>query len=581
MSFPGRVEAQYDATLNIHGDALYSGESSATVELLSGRVTTGTKKNFGENSSTYPVSVVVRDLDGDPLSGYVRVMVTDGHSQTSAVPVQVSSTGQSDGWNWTANLKVKPVWLAKNNTSAANMDYNFDAATATYPVEMTGQAGITITVEKWSGAVGSSTLEDSCTIAVTIDVNISIIDSGVSSFSREWDTQPVVYVYNGGDLPAGGREGLAPTYNTEFSGTISNDSEDTQNIRLAGVLPNGDAYDFLNLTIGPGDSYTLPSGTGLDLEPGQELYLFASGITDAGGDPILTFGQGSNDLSFSWAASEQQDVRLITHAELEGQTLTVLGGDTAQESIPIPAGTSSRDRSLSIPAGTAGSQGAVEMLGGSILSETINSAGQRVIVISAPSGTGSTTSTATAVSPSGQSTTVTTTTTSGGTQITTSSSDVVSPTAGSGYVPGSNGTSSSTGASSSTATATDEAAQELQRIRAEIAAAGALLGTGGTAAELAGDLSADLEGKVEGLQTALDGIDSSLSPGNLFGVNTLAPGAAGNNFGDTSSITVNAGPVVGAMTLDFDLGVVSFIRGFLLVIVSLAWFFMLLKIAKV
>jgi hypothetical protein len=402
---------------------------------------------------------------------------------------------------------------------------------------------------------------DSVDVTVNLEYDVNLSNGTVTG---SWSEVPEINLYENGTLPPGGRPDIvtqAPTFNTNVDGTITNNSDTIQTLDLwANTGAGGAAELWGSVSVNPGE--TIPVSLGLNLDPGMAAYLAASGEVSGTGNNIISQGT-TESVNLTFPPQTPQDVTLIfDNGDFLPQTVTVGSEEAPQQYLTVEPGVSQQNFEYS---------GNVGVQGGTVQHQTTDNQGNVYITVSVPE-------TAQAATVTGSATVATSSGTTSVTTVQMPSGNTVTVGSGGGSgspVPSPDQTSPPAITSSSSGSSLDEAARELQEIRAELAAVAAAVESAPGETVPADDASAaSIENAQESLDTFLDG--TGVRDGEFFFIDGELPAF---DPGSVDSVTV---PFMGQThEIVFDSPYIPWFRGFILIAISVGWLLFLIRFCRV
>lgn len=548
----------------VNGTYVYSNFPSGSDTTKNGNAYGGYRRNV----TIAPITIIFHDTDGD---GNVWAKLhhnwNSGSITGNATTSGISDYGiQPDGYTVTAPTTAFVFSIFHSGSGSSYHD-------AIVPYGETQEF-----VSSFGGDFGlhgttSGTSTDYVNLAVVVNFEVENGQGGSSSLIHNWVEPVTINLYEGGVLPSGGRPPFTPTssgYDTDLSGTITNDSDTAQTLELwANTGPNGEPELQSSVTVEPGAS--IPYELGSNLGSGLSGYLVSSGEVIGGPSSGTVTGNNSGiDLSFPDQA--KQDVKIIFD---NGDFLPLdisLGSETApQQYISIPPGNSVHEVKLS-------TGGTILVNGADILQTVLNQQGGTTLIAQAPPGSGGSVNQTASATVTGAGGTVTTNVYElpSGNSVSVSTGPLDTSSPASPAVTG--GPSSAGTVSSSSSPLVDEAAAQIAAIRAELAASAELKSQ---EVEALGEVSQE---SANGIQTNIDGIIAATDPlidgigeGDFLFFDDVAPQPV--QIGQETQIQI---PWRGeTVTVDLDFPGRVFFRSALLVLAMVGIFMKLLAFSKV
>ena len=542
------AEAQESTSATVSGD--YVVNLSVTRTALDGSVFSGPHGIF----NMPPFDIVIHDTSGDGQQwSTIRVRETGGRFDddvtSSTFPHGLKPDQYARTWTLSDILFHAGPSGPSPNDSVTEYEETADGSiTAQFAVDLMAQHG---------------GVQDTVDIDITIQISVTVKENtggNTDNLTVTWGEVPQINLYEDGVLPPGGRPPVVsePVTNTNTDGTITNNSDTQQKLTFhADLDQDGEVEPVYELTIEPGQ--TLPVDLGIDLEAGTFGYWTATGDVTGVGDPIQASGDSQTfDLAFG-SEQEPTDIRLtIDNGDFITQPVDI-GSDIPQTVIVAPPGISTVDTTVNGPFS----------IGGGTVHDTVTDPnGDQHIVISVPPTSEPATVVSTSTGPGGTTKIVVL---PGGDQVVIGGDPVPTNPAAQDPLP-----KPPPAPTVSTDDSLSDAAAQLAAIRAEMAALGGStpaaddFGSSGGLIESASNLGE--------AQAAVEGIieDGGFLDGKVFFLeNQMQP----ISIGQVSSVEI---PIMNnSYTMDFDLPVVAWMRTFFLVMISVAWFFFMVKFAKV
>lgn len=562
--------------------------SSFNYSTADGHTYTGEGFLLGGGALVVNVPVVIHG-DGS-IYGAVRYRVTAGRAAQWYVS-QATKSG-TDEINHTMQARGYHVYGAqKVGDTGDGWDEEFSSYGGTVgdEVEISG-------VVEWLTAY-NGTVEDSVPFSFTMAMQATILENGTATAETITPGDvPTIHLYDGGNVPASGREGLSGDgidYNFDCT---NNDSIGRQFV-LVIQEPDGSKRTVTQTTVAPGQ--TLPVSGSEDCEEGTLMYLFLDGYVSTG--PAIngqSTGPGRTSIGGQviWGEGEDAQYRIgvmnDTGAPIDleirdgdtGRTIDIISVDpefgtyereyTVKATDPAPV-TFTSDQGVTVTGNESPQQDEVNTPT-VVVPDTADV--EQTTVTSVGSGGGTTTTTVTRVD---NGTTTTTGTVSSGGEFTGGDGTTGLPPDIAAIV-GQAVTDAMESVSTSQDNSGDAAADTINRIDGEIGAASMESMDGPGQAESDGEAVADGIGeKLTDIQDDLDSLsDETIGKDGFFGIE-VPEAAYGTGQAESIPLTIEIMGVQVERNIDLTNPMYGMFRGALLVAVSIANFSFLVRFVKI